>query len=178
MLSEDERRNVRIVDDAIAALAVGRKVLLLTKRTEHLDLLHERLKDIPYPCFLLHGKMKAKERQMIIQRLSELSDHSPHILLASAQLVGEGFDHAPLDTLILTLPISWEGTLQQYAGRLHREHVAKSDILIHDYVELDNAQLSRMWEKRQRGYRAMGYRIESGQMHPLQVPLLKDDLAQ
>ncbi len=42
LLSEDERRNVRIVDDAIAALAARRKVLLLTKRTEHLDLLHER----------------------------------------------------------------------------------------------------------------------------------------
>lgn len=172
ILSEDEQRNARIVDDALAALAAGRKVLLLTKRTEHLDLLHDRLKGIPQPCFLLHGKMKAKERQEIIQRLSELPDDTPHILLASAQLVGEGFDHAPLDTLILTLPISWEGTLQQYAGRLHREHTAKTDILIHDYAELDNPQLSRMWEKRQRGYRAMGYNIESGQVRPLQARLL------
>lgn len=77
--------------------------------------------------------------------------------------VGEGFDHAPLDTLILALPISWEGTLQQYAGRLHREYAGKTDILIHDYAELDHPQLARMWEKRQRGYRAMGYRVESNQ---------------
>ncbi|HEY0589384.1 MAG TPA: DEAD/DEAH box helicase family protein [Pseudoduganella sp.] len=161
LLSEDDARNARIVADAVAALNAGRKVLLLTKRTEHLDLLHEHFKGLPQPCFLLHGKMKTKERQAIIQRLSELSDGTPHILLASAQLVGEGFDHAPLDTLILTLPISWEGTLQQYAGRLHREHASKSDILIHDYVEPENPQLSRMWEKRQRGYRAMGYRIEA-----------------
>ena len=172
ILSEDDARNARIVADAVAALNDGRKVLLLTKRTEHLDLLHEHLKGIPHPRFLLHGKMKAKERQATIQQLSELSDDTPHILLASAQLVGEGFDHAPLDTLILTLPISWEGTLQQYAGRLHREHASKTDILIHDYVELENPQLSRMWEKRQRGYRAMGYSIESSQAPLRQATLL------
>lgn len=163
LLSEDGDRNARIVADAVAALNAGRKVLLLTKRTEHLDLLYEHLKVVPHPCFVLHGRMKTKERQAIIQALAALSDDTPHILLASAQLVGEGFDHAPLDTLILTLPISWDGTLQQYVGRLHREHSSKTDILIHDYVELDNPQLSRMWEKRQRGYRAMGYRVEADQ---------------
>lgn len=164
LLAEDKDRNARIVADAITALNAGRKVLLLTKRTEHLDLLYEHLKDISQPCFLLHGRMKTKERQAIVQALANLPDDTPHIFLASAQLVGEGFDHAPLDTLILTLPISWEGTLQQYAGRLHREHSSKTDILIHDYVELDNLQLSRMWEKRQRGYRAMGYRVETNQV--------------
>ncbi len=166
LLAEDNDRNARIVSDAITALNAGRKVLLLTKRTEHLDLLYDLLKNIPQPRFLLRGRMKTKERQAVIQALADLPDDAPHILLASAQLVGEGFDHAPLDTLILTLPISWEGTLQQYAGRLHREHSSKTEILIHDYVELDNPQLSRMWEKRQRGYRAMGYRIETNQFQP------------
>lgn len=166
LLSEDNERNARIVADAMAALNAGRKVLLLTKRTEHLDLLYDQLKGILHPCFLLHGRMKSKERQNIIQALASLPKDMPHILLASAQLVGEGFDHAPLDTLILTLPISWAGTLQQYAGRLHREHSSKIDVLIHDYVELDNPQLSRMWEKRQRGYRAMGYRVEANRSQP------------
>ena len=161
LLAEDDNRNARIVADALAALNAGRKVLLLTKRTEHLDLLFAHLKDIQQPSFLLHGRMKTKERQAVMQALADLPGDSPHILLASAQLVGEGFDHAPLDTLILTLPISWDGTLQQYAGRLHRKHSGKTDILIHDYVELDHPQLSRMWEKRQRGYRAMGYRVET-----------------
>lgn len=161
LLAEDTNRNARIVDDAIRALKNGRKVLLLTKRTEHLDLLYALLKDVDYPCFLLHGRMKPKERETVIKALADLPEGTPHILLASAQLVGEGFDHAPLDTLILTLPISWEGTLQQYAGRLHRDHVGKTDIIIHDYVELDHPQLSRMWQKRERGYRAMGYSVES-----------------
>ena len=163
LLAEDDDRNARIVADAINALNNGRKVLLLTKRTEHLDLLYAHLANVEYPCFMLHGRMKAKERQAIIKALAELPQHAPHILLASAQLVGEGFDHAPLDTLILTLPISWTGTLQQYAGRLHRDHANKSDILIYDYVELDHPQLYRMWEKRQRGYRAMGYQVDSDQ---------------
>ncbi len=163
LLAEDDDRNARIVADATNALKNGRKVLLLTKRTEHLDLLHTQLANVEYPCFMLHGRMKAKERQAIIKALAELPQDAPHILLASAQLVGEGFDHAPLDTLILTLPISWTGTLQQYAGRLHRDHANKSDILIYDYVELDHPQLYRMWEKRQRGYRAMGYQVDSDQ---------------
>lgn len=165
-LSEDGNRNARIVTDAINALKAGRKILLLTKRNEHLSLLHDHLKDSGYPCFALHGRMKSKERQAVVEALNTLPENSPHIVLASAQLVGEGFDHAPLDTLILTLPISWEGALQQYAGRLHRDHANKTDILIHDYAELDHPQLSRMWEKRQRGYRAMGYRVETNLAHP------------
>jgi superfamily II DNA or RNA helicase len=75
-------------------------------------------------------------------------------------LIGEGFDHPPLDTLVLAMPISWKGTLQQYAGRLHREHADKHDVRIYDYAETDQPQLARMWDKRQRGYRAMGYEIK------------------
>lgn len=158
-LASDQYRNRCIADDAITALNQGRKVLLLTKRTEHLHLLQELVKDIAHPCFMLHGRMKAKERKAIHEALTELPENAPHLLLASGQLVGEGFDHAPLDTLILALPISWEGTLQQYVGRLHRDHTGKADVRIYDYAELDHPQLTRMWEKRQRGYHAMGYRV-------------------
>ena len=62
---------------------------------------------------------------------------------------------------MLGMPISWSGTLQQYAGRLHREHADKQDVRIYDYVEKEHPQLDRMWNKRQRGYRAMGYVIKS-----------------
>ena len=76
-------------------------------------------------------------------------------------LVGEGFDYPPLDTLFLAMPISWKGTLQQYAGRLHREHTGKRDVRIYDYVERDHPQLARMWDKRLRGYKNMGYVVKS-----------------
>lgn len=85
------------------------------------------------------------------------------VLLAAGRLVGEGFDHPPLDTLMLAMPISWKGTLQQYAGRLHREHASKTDVLIYDCVDTGNLALERMWDKRQRGYRAMGYQIDTTQ---------------
>ena len=92
--------------------------------------------------------------------LEALDGVAPRVLLATGRLIGEGFDHPPLDTLVLAMPISWKGTLQQYAGRLHREHAGKQDVRIYDYVESDQPQLTRMWEKRQRGYRAMGYQIK------------------
>lgn len=64
---------------------------------------------------------------------------------------------------MLALPISWKGTLQQYAGRLHREHASKSDMLIYGYLDTGNVMLERNWDKRQRGYRAMAYRIDTAQ---------------
>ena len=63
---------------------------------------------------------------------------------------------------VLAMPVSWKGTLQQYAGRLHREHASKTDVRIIDFVDTGHPALLRMWDKRQRGYRAMGYRIDSG----------------
>jgi len=61
------------------------------------------------------------------------------------------------------MPISWRGTLQQYAGRLHRLYDEKTEVVIHDYVDAAVPVLARMYEKRLRGYRAMGYEVESGE---------------
>jgi superfamily II DNA or RNA helicase len=91
--------------------------------------------------------------------LDALPPDAPRALLATGKLVGEGFDHPPLDTLVLAMPVSWKGTLQQYAGRLHREHASKTDVKIVDFIDSGHAALLRMWDKRQRGYRAMGYRV-------------------
>jgi len=91
--------------------------------------------------------------------LHTLPEDAPRLVLATGRLVREGFDHPPLDTLVLAMPISWRGTLQQYAGRLQREHVHKTDVRIYDYVDSASPALRRMGgSKRQRGYRAMGYR--------------------
>ena len=113
--------------------------------------------------FALHGRMSRKQRTAQLAALEALPGDAPRVLLATGRLVGEGFDHPPLDTLMLAMPISWKGTLQQYAGRLHREHASKSEVLIYDYVDTGNVMLERMWDKRQLGYRAMGYRIDTTQ---------------
>jgi superfamily II DNA or RNA helicase len=159
-LVHDKDRIRRIVQDIRTAYGEGRKVIVLTERTTHLDLLREELGEGIENCFVLHGRMKKKERKAVLDQLAELEGAAPRILLATGRLVGEGFDHPPLDTLVLAMPISWKGTIQQYAGRLHREHASKQDVRIYDYVEQDNIKLSRMWDKRQRGYRAMGYQIQ------------------
>ena len=81
------------------------------------------------------------------------------MILAIWKLVGEGFDHPALDTLVLAMPVSWKGTLQQYAGRLHREEASKADVRIIDFIDAGHPALLWMWSKRQRGYKAMGYRL-------------------
>ncbi|HCM25646.1 MAG: DEAD/DEAH box helicase [Treponema sp. GWB1_62_6] len=158
LISLDAARNLRIVDDISEAYWRRRKVLVLTERTEHLELL-SGLIGSDKSLFILHGRMKKKARDQTIASLAALNDDDPRIILATGKLVGEGFDHPALDTLVLAMPISWKGTLQQYAGRLHREKAGKTAIEIYDYVESDNSFLARIWEKRKKGYLAMGYTI-------------------
>jgi len=134
-------------------------VLVLTERTGHLDAISLALVGQMPPPFILHGRMSRKQRAALIAELDALSPDSPRVLLATGRLIGEGFDHPPLNTLVLAMPVSWKGILQQYAGRLHREHATKTDVRIIDFVDVGHPALLRMWEKRQRGYRAMGYAI-------------------
>ncbi len=158
-LAKDLARSQAIAAEAIAAFEHGRKVLVLTERTEHLDAIQQALTVRATPYFVLHGRMSKKQRGDLINELDALPHEAPRILLATGKLVGEGFDHPPLDTLVLAMPVSWKGTLQQYAGRLHREHASKADVRIIDFVDTGHPALLRMWAKRQRGYRAMGYRV-------------------
>lgn len=160
ILTNAATRNRLIAADVLAAYREGRKVLVLTERTDHLTLLREALGDEVENCFVLHGRLSKKQRSEIFAELDTLEESAPRVLLATGRLIGEGFDHPPLDTLVLAMPISWKGTLQQYAGRLHREHADKPDVRIYDYIEINQPQLARMWGKRQQGYRAMGYELK------------------
>jgi len=159
-LANDHARTRAIAQEVRAAFDSGRKVLVLTERTEHLDAIAAALNGMVPTPFVLHGRMSKKRRSALIADLDALPPEAPRILLATGKLVGEGFDHPPLDTLVLAMPISWKGTLQQYAGRLHREHVTKTDVRILDFVDTGHPALLRMWDKRQRGYKAMGYRMQ------------------
>lgn len=158
-LANDQDRTSAIAAEIQGAFAQGRKVLVLTERTEHLDAIRAALDGHEPGPFVLHGRISKKQRGALIAQLDALSPDAPRILLAIGKLVGEGFDHPPLDTLVLAMPVSWKGTLQQYAGRLHREHVSKTGVRIIDFVDTGHPALFRMWDKRRRGYRAMGYRI-------------------
>ena len=158
-LVNDAIRTAAIATEIELAYRQGRKVLVLTERIAHLEAISVALSGMDFVPFVLHGRMSMKQREALITALYALQPDSPRILLATGKLVGEGFDHPALNTLVLAMPISWKGTLQQYAGRLHRDHVTKTDVRIIDFVDSGHPALLRMWEKRQRGYRAMGYRI-------------------
>ncbi len=121
-LANDLARTAAIAAEVAAAFEQGRKVLVLTERTEHLEAIRQALTAQAAAPFVLHGRMSKKQRAALIAELDALPPEAPRILLATGKLVGEGFDHPPLDTLVLAMPVSWKGTLQQYAGRLHREH--------------------------------------------------------
>ncbi len=71
----------------------------------------------------------------MIAELDALPGDADRILLATGKLVGERFDHPPLDTSILTMPVSWKDTLQQYTGRLHCEHATKTDVKIINFID-------------------------------------------
>lgn len=158
-LADDPQRAAAIVSAVVNAYRHGRKVLVLTQRTEHVEKLDLALREQVENLYTLHGRMPKKQRASVINTLESLSEDAPRVLLATGTLIGEGFDHPPLDTLVLAMPISWRGILQQYAGRLHREHTTKSDVHVIDFVDEGNVALLRMWEKRKAGYKAMGYRL-------------------
>jgi len=160
-IANDPTRTDAIASEVKDAYEQGRKVLVLTERTEHLEAIRDALGGELPALFTLHGRMSKKRRTALIAELETLPPDAPRIVLATGKLVGEGFDHPPLDTLVLAMPISWKGTLQQYAGRLHRTHTNKTDIRIIDFVDTGHPALLRMWDKRQRGYRAMGYGLDS-----------------
>ena len=159
-IAVDEGRTSVIASQIENSFSQGRKVLVLTERTEHLDANQAALTGKIPSLFVLHGRMSKKLRITVVAELIALPPDEPRVLLATGKLVGEGFDHPPLDTLVLAMPISWTMTLQQYAGRLHREHATKNDVRVIDFVDTGHPALLRMWEKHKRGYRAMGYKIK------------------
>ncbi len=134
-----------------------RAVVVLTERREHLERLAESISDGIPNLVVLHGGVKPKARRAAMTQLAAQPDNEPRLILATGRYLGEGFDDPRLDTLLLTMPIAWKGTVVQYAGRLHRAHAAKRDIRIYDYVDSEVPVLRRMYAKRLRTYREMGY---------------------
>jgi very-short-patch-repair endonuclease len=103
--------------------------------------------------------MGRKTLREAMARLTAVPENESRVVIATGKFVGEGFDDSRLDTLFLTMPVSWRGIITQYAGRLHRLHDGKREVRVHDYADLDIPMLSRMFNKRCAGYEAIGYTI-------------------
>ena len=157
-LAQDEKRNNMIFDDVLTALEAFRRPVILTERGDHLELLQSRFEKFTRNLVVLFGGMNAGERKAAEASLKR-AESEERLVLATGRYLGEGFDDASLDTLFLTMPISWKGTLAQYVGRLHREHHAKREVIVYDYCDSGVPMLARMSLKRQTGYRSLGYEV-------------------
>ncbi len=157
----DDSRNRIICDDVRKEVSQGRFPLLLTERKAHLDVLSEMLADIPDHLIVLKGGMNSSFYRNALEQLKSVPSGESRLLIATGRYIGEGFDDTRLDTLFLTMPISWKGTLIQYTGRLHRAHPDKSELRIYDYLDGNSPVLMRMFKKRLRTYKSIGYDVSS-----------------
>ena len=158
-LASDEERNELIFNDVLAALEAGRSPVVITERTDHLEALADRLARFAKHVIVLRGGQSDRKRREAMERLAAIPEQDERVIVATGRYLGEGFDDQRLDTLFLTMPIAWRGTLAQYAGRLHRLHDPKREVVIYDYVDRDIPVLARMAAKRAAGYSAIGYTI-------------------
>lgn len=159
-LLKNSKRNDMIIDDVLDALNAGRFPLILTERREHLKILEERLRDKIDFLAVLCGGMKRKSQREIFEQIKEREGNTSRAILATGSYIGEGFDEPRLDTLFLTMPSSFKGRIVQYAGRLHRYHHDKHDIRIYDYVDTQLPVLERMFKRRSKTYKLLGYEIK------------------
>jgi superfamily II DNA or RNA helicase len=159
LLARDTARNDMIFNDVLLALEARRSPVVITERKDHLQAIAERLTKFAKNVIVLKGGMGAKQRQQVTDALHSVADGEERVILATGRYLGEGFDDARLDTLFLTMPISWRGTLAQYAGRLHRFHAAKREVIIYDYVDGHEPLLAKMATRREAGYRNLGYDV-------------------
>ncbi len=157
-------RNEIIIEDIKQSVLEGRIPIVLTERVDHLKILKEgldeKLKGLGIPVVIYKGTMGKKQAVEVQNILREADEEGrPRIILATSSSIGEGFDDSRLDTLFLTMPVSWKGRIIQYVGRLHREHDGKNKVIVYDY--LDNMKvLDKMFERRMRGYKIAGYEVE------------------
>lgn len=152
-------RNSQIVADAVDCINKGRTPIIMTKRKDHASDLYEALKNAARHVFLLQGGGSAKEREALRHRMESVPKEESMALVATGQYVGEGFNYPRLDTLLLAMPISFENNVEQYAGRLNRDYEGKKDVIIFDYIDQHIPILERMYHKRMRTYKRIGFEI-------------------
>jgi len=149
-----------IIDDVVKNYDKGRNCLVLTERTAHVEALTKSLSRTIPDVISLTGGMGAKEIREKIQQITDAPRDRQLTLVATGKYLGEGFDEPRLDTLFLAMPISWKGTLQQYAGRLHRLSEGKNEVQIYDYIDVHIRMLEKMYHKRLSGYASIGYKAK------------------
>jgi len=167
-LTESKARNDLILHDIGHVISEKSTPLILTERVEHAKELTASLqKSFPkVRVFFLSGKGSAKEKLELLNDLRSVPENEPMAIVATGKYVGEGFDVPRLDTLFVTMPIAWKGTVAQYAGRLNRIYENKQKVVVYDYVDIHVPVLERMYHKRLVAYSSLGYSVQASPTEP------------
>lgn len=155
-LTMDEKRNELIANDVASLLKKGRKILVLTHLVEHVIVLKQKLQEIGLKAITIVGSMSRIEKRDIISEIKE-NINGQSIIISTGQYLGEGTDIPYLDTLLMATPISWEGKIAQFVGRIAREYDGKQYTLIYDYVDFCIPLFYSMYQKRIKTYSFLGY---------------------
>ena len=159
LICESEVRNNLILKDIKDCLVSGRTPVILTRQKSHAKFIHEHVKEWADHAFLLYGDNPAKENQALIIQLRGVPRDETIVLVATGQKIGEGFDCPRLDTLMLAAPVSFAGRLEQYVGRLNRDYEGKTDVMVYDYVDSHIPKFDKMYSKRLKTYRKIGFHV-------------------
>lgn len=161
LIRSHENRNQQIVDDIRLCVEGKRSILVLTRFIEHAKILYKMIQGMADKVFLLTGMGRKQEQQNIYGGIAEVKETESLVIIATGQLVGEGFDCPRLDTLIMATPIAWKGLVEQYVGRLNRDYPNKQDVKVYDYIDSHIPVFDNMYLKRLRTYKRIGYKIFS-----------------
>jgi superfamily II DNA or RNA helicase len=159
LLVEDEQRTALVCDDVLAALAEGRRCLVLSQWKQHCRLLAEALRSRGVSPLVLEGGLGKRARAQMLERLESTPGSEDLVVVATGQYLGEGFDCPQLDTLFLAFPISFRGRLVQYTGRLMRTHEGKTNVRVYDYADVRVPVLRAMHARRLRTYKSLGFTL-------------------
>lgn len=162
ILRHNEMRDKQIIADVKACVSAGRTPVVLSKYKDHSEKLYESVKDCADYVFLLTGNNSKREHRKIREQLQLVKTEETLILVATGSLVGEGFDFPRLDTLIMATPVSFRSVVEQYAGRLNRDYEGKYNVIVYDYVDSHITMFDKMYAKRLKAYKQIGYKICSG----------------
>jgi superfamily II DNA or RNA helicase len=162
ILVHDTERNKLIIDDIITEANNARKVLVLTERKTHIDVLYQYLKS-KYEVIIISGEDLEAARKI---KLKQVKDGHFQVLISTGQYFGEGADFDNLECLVLAYPFAFEGKLIQYIGRVQRTETTS---IIYDYRDIHIDYLDNQFKQRNKYYRKL---LNAGQLKKFDELLL------
>ncbi|MFH1089056.1 MAG: DEAD/DEAH box helicase family protein [Candidatus Uhrbacteria bacterium] len=151
IVSFDQSRNKLILDDIKKLATENQKILVLSERKEHLEVLNMCLKGI-CETIVITGDDSTAARKT---KFAQIESGHYQVILATGQLFGEGIDIPDIQTIVLAFPLAFEGKLAQYIGRIRGQQKT-----VYDYHDIKTKFLDRQFKKRKKFYKENGFKIE------------------